>query len=73
LKTVLDRLIRDIKDESDRLNALMAKLPAIEDLRQTLETEIAERDPQKINLYTRSFNKDFLQSTKQNIAVAYKK
>ena len=57
LKTMIESLGKQAKEESERLRKIMARLPTQEDLQTTFELEITERDPNTNSLYTRSFKK----------------
>jgi len=57
LNALITNLAKQAKDESERLRAIMAKLPAKDDLKQTLIQLVKNRDPQNKLDYTRSLQK----------------
>ena len=54
LNALITNLAKQAKDESERLRAIMAKLPAKDDLKQTLIQLVKDRDPEEKLDYTRS-------------------
>mmetsp|Transcript_18774 Transcript_18774/g.29868 ORF Transcript_18774/g.29868 Transcript_18774/m.29868 type:complete len:629 (+) Transcript_18774:68-1954(+) len=54
LSPLITNLARQAKEESERLRAIMAKLPGKDDLKQTLIKLVQQRDPQNKLAYTQS-------------------
>ncbi|ETO06468.1 hypothetical protein RFI_30925 [Reticulomyxa filosa] len=56
IQDIVSDLFKSAKEESDELQKLMSKLPTINDLKETFKRDIAERDPEKKFLYTRTLD-----------------
>jgi len=57
LNALITNLAKQAKDESERLRAVMAKLPGKDDLKQTLIELVKQRDPNNQTLYAQSLAK----------------
>ena len=72
LDTLISNLAKQAKDESDRLRGIMARLPSVDDLRNTIEKELINRDNNKTLNYTKTFKTSYLMLHKKHIALINK-